>query len=102
MRIKRFGWVRDMPDQRDVRYEPPPRLAEALPAKTDLRAGFPACYNQGELGSCTANAIDGALQLLHRQEGSPHGLMPSRRLIYYNERALAGTHDSGSGAQVRE
>ena len=102
MRIKRFGWVRDIPDQRDFRYEPPPLLAEALPAKTDLRAGFPACYNQGELGSCTANAIAGALQFLERKEGSPHAIMPSRLFIYYNERALEGTIDSDSGAQIRD
>ena len=92
MRIKRFGWVRDIPDQRDFRYEPPPRLAEALPAKTDLRAGFPGCYNQGELGSCTANAIAGALQFLERKEGATPGGEPSetRTIFGYSLAGLAG------------
>lgn len=102
MRIKRYGWVRDIPDQRDFRYQPPPRLARALPPKVDLRDGFPPCYNQGELGSCTANAISGALQFLESKEGAPAAVMPSRLFIYYNERALEGTVDSDSGAQIRD
>ena len=102
MRIKRYGWVRDIPDQRDFRYKPPPRLARALPPKVDLRTGFGDCYNQGELGSCTANAIAGALQFLERKEGSENPEMPSRLFIYYNERALEGSIASDSGAQIRD
>lgn len=102
MRIKRFGWVRDIPDQRDFRYQPPPRLARALPPKVDLTAGFLDCYNQGQLGSCTANAIAGALQFLEEKEGASPPVMPSRLFIYYNERALEGTIDSDSGAQIRD
>jgi C1A family cysteine protease len=102
VRIKRYGWVRDIPDQRDIRYEPPPRLARALPRKVDLRDGFPPCYNQGELGSCTANAISGALQFLETKEGATAPVMPSRLFIYFNERALEGTVDSDSGAQIRD
>lgn len=102
MRIKRYGWVRDIPDQRDFRYAPPPALARALPAKVDLRDGFPACYNQGELGSCTANALAGALQFLEIKEGASAPVMPSRLFVYYNERALEGTVGSDSGAQIRD
>lgn len=102
MRIKRFGWVRDIPDQRDFRYQPPPALARALPPKVDLRGGFWPCYNQGELGSCTANAIAGALQFLEIKEGAAAPVMPSRLFVYYNERALEGTVASDSGAQIRD
>ncbi|HEX4628658.1 MAG TPA: C1 family peptidase, partial [Gemmatimonadales bacterium] len=102
MRIKRYGWVRDIPDQRDFRYVPPPRLARALPPKVDLRGGFPPCYNQGELGSCTANAIAGALQFLETKEGASAPVMPSRLFVYYNERALEGSVASDSGAQIRD
>jgi C1A family cysteine protease len=102
MRIKRYGWVRDIPDQRDFRYQPPPRLARTLPQKVDLRDGFPPCYNQGELGSCTANAISGELQFLEMKEGAASPVMPSRLFIYFNERALEGTVDSDSGAQIRD
>ena len=102
MRIKRFGWVRDIPDQRDFRYRPPVRLARALPPRVDLRAGFLDCYNQGQLGSCTANAIAGAVQFMEEKEGEAPPVMPSRLFIYYNERALEGTVDSDSGAQIRD
>lgn len=102
MRIKRYGWVRDIPDQRDFRYLPPPRIAKALPPKVDLSNGFPPCYNQGALGSCTANAIAGALQFLERKEGEAAPVMPSRLFIYYNERALEGSVESDSGAQIRD
>jgi C1A family cysteine protease len=102
MRIKRFGWVRDIPDQRDFRYRPSPQLARALPPRIDLRCGFPDCYNQGRLGSCTANAISGALQFLEHKEGSGDPVMPSRLFIYYNERVLEGSVASDSGAQIRD
>jgi C1A family cysteine protease len=102
VRIKRYGWVRDIPDQRDFRYQPSPRLARTLPQKVDLRDGFPPCYNQGELGSCTANAISGALQFLEMKEGAASPVMPSRLFVYFNERALEGTVDSDSGAQIRD
>jgi C1A family cysteine protease len=102
MRIKRYGWVRDIPDQRDFRYQPPPRVARALPPRIDLRTGFSDCYNQGRLGSCTANAIAGALQFLEHKEGSAEPVMPSRLFIYFNERTLEGTVASDSGAQIRD
>ena len=99
---KRYGWVRDIPDQRDLRYVPPPALGAALPARTDLRAGFQPAYNQGLLGSCTANAIAGSLQFLEAREGAADPIMPSRLFIYYNERVIEGTVRSDSGAQLRD
>lgn len=101
MQIAHFGWIRDLPDHRDVKYQPPP-LAAPLPERVDLRDGFPPCYDQGALGSCTANAIAGALQFLEQKEGEASPEMPSRLFIYYNERALEGTVGSDSGAQIRD
>ena len=99
---KGFGWVRDLPDERDLRYLPPPALAAALPAQIDLRNGFGDVYNQGLLGSCTANAIAGAVQFLEAKEGARAPVMPSRLFIYYTERVLEGTVHSDSGAQLRD
>jgi C1A family cysteine protease len=100
--IRGLGWIRDLPDHRDLAYQPPPRLAEALPPKADLRGGFPDCYDQGALGSCTANAIAGALQFLEAKEGERPPVMPSRLFVYYNERDLEGTVEVDSGAQIRD
>ncbi len=102
MKVQRYGWVRDLPDKRDLLYAAPPEIAAALPPRVDLRSQFPPPYDQGSLGSCTANAIAGALQFLEQKEGEKPAVMPSRLFIYYNERALEGTVGSDSGAQIRD
>ena len=102
MQLARYGWVRDIPDQRDRLYAPPPDVSRALPDKVDLRSQFPPPYDQGMLGSCTANAIAGALQFLEGKEGAAQPVMPSRLFIYYNERRLEGSTGSDSGAQIRD
>merc|ERR1712167_29268 len=58
----RYGWKRDMPDHRDVKHSFSEKSLYNLPIETDLRKYMPPVYNQGELGSCTANAIAGAFQ----------------------------------------
>jgi C1A family cysteine protease len=102
MQVQRYGWIRDIPDQRDLMFAPPPAVALQLPPSVDLTGGFPDCYDQGQIGSCTANAIAGALQFLEKKEGAAAPVMPSRLFIYYNERTLEGTTASDSGAQIRD
>jgi len=102
MKLQRYGWVRDLPDKRDFLYSAPPEISAALPPRADLRSQFPPPYNQGQLGSCTANAIAGALQFLELKESEEPAVMPSRLFIYYNERALEGSVSSDSGAQIRD
>jgi len=58
-------------------------------------------YDQGQLGSCTANAIAAAIEFDQRKENILR-FTPSRLFIYYNERALEGTTDSDSGATLRD
>src|SRR5207249_9186244 len=66
---KWYGWLPDLPDHRDFSYSAiAPRLAE-LPAKIDLRKKCSPVENQGELGSCTANALVGALEFLELKDG---------------------------------
>lgn len=96
---RRYGWRRDRPDQRDLKFHLP-RLA-SLPSHVDLRAKFPACYDQGALGSCTANAIAGAVQYARRVAGEDPDFVPSRLFIYFNERLMEGTRLEDSGAPIR-
>jgi C1A family cysteine protease len=98
-KVARYGWVRDLPDFRDRRYAAP--RVEALPAAVDLRAKCPPVYDQGELGSCTANAIAGALEFLYAPEGIAD-FTPSRLFIYYNERVMEGDPGQDAGAQIRD
>ena len=97
----RYGWVPDLPDHRDHLYAAPVELAAAPPAKADLRLRCPPVYDQGQLGSCTANAIAAAIEF-DRMKQKLGDFTPSRLFIYYNERAMEHTIDSDSGAQIRD
>jgi len=100
-KIARYGWVRDLPDQRDHLYAAPPEFLLKLPTSVNLRSHCPAVYDQGQLGSCTANAIAAALEFDQMKENQTT-FVPSRLFIYYNERALEGTVSEDSGAQIRD
>ena len=100
--IKRYGWIPDLPDQRDHVYTSPYAAGVALPSSVDLRPSCPPVYDQGQLGSCTANAIAGALEFDEMKESLASVVMPSRLFIYYNERAMEGTTATDSGAQIRD
>jgi C1A family cysteine protease len=101
-KISRYGWLPDLPDQRDHFYAAPVERAVVLPASTDLRPQCPPVYDQGQLGSCTANAIAGAIQFDRLKQRLAQVFVPSRLFIYYNERALEHTIVSDSGAQIRD
>jgi C1A family cysteine protease len=97
-----FGWVPDIPDQRDFLYAAPIANVGALPASADLRPNCPkVVYDQGQLGSCTANAIAGALEFDQIKQ-SLKEFTPSRLFIYYNERVIEHTVGTDSGAQIRD
>lgn len=99
---KGMGYLPDLPDHRDRYYQAPPRVLDQLPPSVDLRpnATFPL-YDQGELGSCTANSIGSAIQFILRKQGKPE-FIPSRLFIYYNERRMEGTIGSDAGAMIRD
>src|SRR5690242_18662773 len=61
-KIAGFGWSPDLPDQRDHLFSAPLLKLGPLPAKVDLRKQCPKVYDQGQIGSCTANAIAGAIE----------------------------------------
>ena len=100
-KISRYGWLPDLPDHRDHYYAAVVERAAVLPASTDLRAQCPPVYDQGQLGSCTANAIAGAIEF-DRLKQNAADFTPSRLFIYYNERVIEHTVDTDSGAQIRD
>jgi C1A family cysteine protease len=99
--VKKYGWIRDLPDHRDHLYAAPPATLMALPESVDLRAHCPPVYDQGQLGSCTANGIAGAIQFDRLKQKLKPPFEPSRLFIYYNERVMEHTVDSDSGAMIR-
>lgn len=100
-KVQRYGWVPDLPDHRDFTYAVPAHVVLSIPRSVDLRPQCPPVYDQGQLGSCTANAIAGALEFDMMKQGMT-AYTPSRLFIYYNERVMEGTVNSDSGAQIRD
>lgn len=89
-----------------------PKPPAVLPPKVDLRP-FAKVVNQGQLGSCTGNAICGGFYIRqvieyvatdkkhHKLEDVkqqvPYG---SRLFVYYNERVMEGTVKEDAGASI--
>ena len=97
---RNYGWKRDIPDIRDVCYAP--RIStNNLPSRIDLRDEHFPIFNQGNLGSCTANAISTAHYFSQIKQKAQKAFVPSRLFIYYNERAMEGTINSDAGAVIR-
>ena len=97
----RYGWVPDVPDQRDLLYSAVRTAPSALPQHVDLRPTCSSVENQGNLGSCTGNALAGAIEFLERKDGVTF-IDASRLFIYYNERTMEGTVKSDAGAMIRD
>lgn len=95
------GWRPDLPDARDYVYSDYFTLASALPSSVDLRPFCSPVENQGLLGSCTAQALVGALEFLENKHSDRFSNL-SRLFVYYNERMIEGTTWSDSGAYLRD
>lgn len=99
-KVAGYGWRPDTPDIRDhlMAVEPPRKIAPVV----SLRSKMPQPYDQGQLGSCTANAIAGALEF-ERKRQKQRGVKTSSRLfIYYGERVIEGSVQEDSGAEIRD
>lgn len=94
----------DVPDMRDFKFTPKATTLAKLPPAFDLSndPSMPPIYDQGELGSCTAQAIAAAIQFERRDAITKEDFIPSRLFIYYNERAMEGTIGVDAGAQIRD
>ena len=101
-RIKNYGWLPDLPDQRDFIYAAPRAVLKRLPSKLNLRKLCPPVYDQGSLGSCTANAIAAAFEFGVMKQDKSLDFLPSRLFIYYNERVMENSVDSDSGAMIKD
>ena len=96
----RTGWIPDIPDQRDIKYSAIYRIPKKLPPRVDLKAFCSTIENQGNLGSCTANALVGAVEFLEKKNGKPLTDL-SRLFVYYGERLIEHTVSTDSGASLR-
>ena len=97
--IARYGWKPSLPDHRDLIADT--TGITSLP-EVDPRPKMPPPFDQGQLGSCTANAVGGALEYDGILDGAP-AVTPSRLFIYYCERTIEGSLGKGdTGAFGRD
>ena len=105
----KYGWKKDQPDHRDKyhffedseKIPQPGGTTNKEEEVVDLRDNCPPVYNQGSLGSSTANAISAAFEYDQLKQKLAN-FTPSRLFIYYNERVRAGHIDEDSGTEIRE
>jgi C1A family cysteine protease len=107
-----MGWSPDRPDFRDYtadsekireilgKSRPLKSLGKALPKMVDLREWCSPIEDQGDLGSCTANAGVGLMEYYQRRAFSKH-LDGSRLFLYKVTRKLL-KWDGDTGAFLRD
>jgi len=72
-----------------------------IPDQVDLRQYCTTVEDQGQLGSCTANATVGAMEYLYKKrDGQSVDL--SRIFSYYNSRRMRGTINQDCGAYISD
>lgn len=99
--LRKYGWKKD-----PKKFFDHPRFianvtVKSLPTRMDLRPKCPPVYDQGELGSCTANALSGAFEFDQMKQKDKF-FMPSRLFIYYNERVIEGDVSEDNGAIISD
>lgn len=101
IKIQRYGWKPQIPDHRDFTFLV--LKTAKMPTNLDLcTSGYmPVIYDQGELGSCVANATGAAFEYELKKQKLPD-FMPSRLFIYYQGRVLENTVKYDSGLEVRD
>jgi C1A family cysteine protease len=102
-KIARYGWQRDLPDDRDYLYEEHHETLNAnqMPKKISLVPNMPDIYDQLQIGSCVGNGTARVMEYIENAQGNGF-VTPSRLFIYGNARRYEGTYATDSGAQVRD
>jgi C1A family cysteine protease len=73
-----------------------PSKKKSIPNDVDMRNKMPPIVDQGNLGSCTANALCALVSFLNPK------MIGSRLFLYYNEREIQGTVTSDTGAYLHD
>jgi C1A family cysteine protease len=99
--LRKYGWKPDLPDQRDQLFSVVRKMVVDLPPRVDLRSGCSKVEDQGQIGSCTANAIVACLEFLEIK-ATKAWVDLSRLFLYYKERELIDAVNEDSGAYIRD
>lgn len=93
------NWIPDPIDTRDHLFKITSFIKDQ-PTQVDLTPRCSAVEDQGALGSCTGNAIVGAIECMKFRGKKVTDL--SRLFVYYNERVMENTVHEDSGAIIRD
>lgn len=96
----RLNLKKSLPDARDwsIRLQSPQL---SLPVWVNLMAFCPQVYDQGDIGSCTAQSASCMYATVFHKK-SKQRIDPSRLFIYYNTRSIQNTLHEDSGATLRD
>jgi C1A family cysteine protease len=108
--INRFGWIPDKPDHRDyslarpevrnILKKLPSKASKAtLPSSVDLRPNCSPIVDQGQLGSCTANAASGLYEYMENRAFGT--FLPVSRLFIYKATRDLMKLSGDTGAEIR-
>ncbi len=92
-----YGWKKDLQDTDTDDLFLKLTVSDNFFPKQKFLTNLPPVYDQGHLGSCTANALSGAFEYEQIQQNL-EDFVPSRLFIYYNERNIEGNVTDDSGA----
>lgn len=99
-RIRVLGCLRQKKDSRDFRF-PHELFPTALPPSVDLTGKMPPVYDQGQLGSCVLNALNGDLEYSVVYAGFSDYML-SRLFDYFNTRDDEGDTADDTGCTIRD
>lgn len=95
---RNFTWKKDNADRRDYLFMK--NTALKLPTSVDLRNNATPVEDQGNLGSCTGQAIAESIELVNKKNGKATEI--SRLFIYYQERVYENSIHVDAGAYIRD
>lgn len=107
--IRSYGWKKDKYTDEQLASRPALSTYKKLTYHpslndfkyVDLRSKCPQVYDQGKLGSCTANSTCAAYCFEMMKQGEPCVEM-SRLYLYYCSREMEGNVDQDSGAELKD
>lgn len=85
---RKLGWIPDLPDRRDFRFKA--TIPSASLPKLYQLVWVPMPLDQLSLGSCTVNAIAGAVHFDRIKHKKLNAFSPSRLQMYYDVREMHG------------
>jgi hypothetical protein len=102
---RKFGYIQDPVDKRDRAFTALFRTSlvrGASAASVSFRDQVDSVLSQGELASCTAQSVMGALRLKHALDGVKTPVIGNRLHAYWGTRTYIGTNEWDSGGHIRD